>query len=129
MPGYHQYQSCIEACLRCAALCNHCASSCLQEEHLHMMARCVQLDMECAAICYASAQLMSLGSDRAAAICRICADACEACAAECSKHVVKNALRPAVSVQKNVARWLFNNVSLFTLIIIHHIDGRFLVTP
>lgn len=51
-----------------------------------MMARCIQLDMECAAICYAAAQLMSLGSEKAAEICRICADMCDACGAECSKH-------------------------------------------
>ena len=51
-----------------------------------MMARCIQLEMECAAICYAAAQLMSLGSEKAAEICRICADICEACGAECSKH-------------------------------------------
>src|SRR5664279_3460998 len=24
---YHDYQDCIQACLDCAALCNHCASS------------------------------------------------------------------------------------------------------
>ena len=82
MTGYHTYQSCIEACLKCAAICNHCASSCTEEEDVKMMARCIQLDMECAAICYASAQLMSLGSDKAKEICRICADICEACAAE-----------------------------------------------
>ena len=39
-----------------------------------MMAKCIQLDMECAAICYAAAQLMSLGSEKAKDICRICAD-------------------------------------------------------
>ncbi|WP_132055309.1 four-helix bundle copper-binding protein [Pseudocnuella soli] len=84
--NYQQYQSCIDACLRCASACQNCASSCLQEEHLHMMAKCIQLDMECAALCYAAAQLMSLGSDRAKELYRICADACEACAAECSQH-------------------------------------------
>ena len=86
MKGYHQYRSCIEACLRCAAICNHCASSCTQEEDVAMMARCIQLDMECAALCYAAAQLMSLGSQRATEICGICATACEACAEECGKH-------------------------------------------
>ncbi len=50
------------------------------------MARCIQLDMECAALCYASAQLMSVGSDKAANICRICADMCDECGAECGKH-------------------------------------------
>ena len=51
-----------------------------------MMAACIQLDMECAAICYAAAQLMSLGSERAADICKICAEICEACGNECGKH-------------------------------------------
>lgn len=51
-----------------------------------MMARCIQLDMECAVVCYASAQLMSLGSEQAKEFCRICAAICEACSAECGKH-------------------------------------------
>ena len=51
-----------------------------------MMAKCIQLDMECAAICYASAQLMSMGSSRAAELCRICAEICEECGNECGKH-------------------------------------------
>ena len=86
MKGYHTYKNCIDACLHCAAICNHCASSCTQEEDVKMMARFIQLDMECAAICYASAQLMSLGSDKAQEICRICADICEQCGNECARH-------------------------------------------
>lgn len=54
------------------------------------MARCIQLDMECAAICYSAAQLMSLGSERAAEICRICADLCQACGEECRKHQMEH---------------------------------------
>jgi hypothetical protein len=50
------------------------------------MARCIELDMQCAAICYASAQLMSLGSDKANEVCRICAGICDACGEECGKH-------------------------------------------
>ena len=86
MNNYHTYQACIEACLHCAAICNHCASSCTQEPDVKMMARCIQLDMECAAICYASAQLMSLGSEQAKKVCSICADICEACGKECGQH-------------------------------------------
>lgn len=86
MTGYHTYRACIEACLNCAAICNHCAFSCTQEEDVKMMARCIQLDMECAAICYATAQLMSLGSEKAKDVCRLCTDLCEACGAECGKH-------------------------------------------
>ena len=86
MKGYPAYQVCINACLHCAALCNHCALSCTTEEDIKMMARCIQLDMECAAICYATANLMSLDSEKAIAICGICADVCEACANECRLH-------------------------------------------
>ena len=86
MHHYNQYKSCIDACLRCASICNHCASSCTQEDDVKIMAACIQLDMECAVICYAAAQLMSLGSNKAKQICRICADLCEACANECGKH-------------------------------------------
>lgn len=86
MNGYHDYKACIDACLKCAAVCNHCAASCTQEKDVNKMARCIQLDMECAAICYASAQLMSLGSERAKDVCAICAEICDACAKECAKH-------------------------------------------
>src|SRR4051812_41401259 len=87
MEGYHQYKLCIEACLTCAGLCNHCAASCLKEEDVKMMAACIQLDMECAAICYATAQLMSLNSDKVKEVARLYAAICDACADECSKHM------------------------------------------
>ena len=83
---YHTYKACIDACLRCAVICNHCAKSCTLEPDVTMMARCIQLDMECAAICYASAELMSLHSTKAANLCRICAEICGACGTECDKH-------------------------------------------
>ena len=86
MEGYDQYKVCIEACMKCAAICNYCASSCAKEPNAHMMARCIQLDMECAAICFATAELMSLGSDKVKEICKLCAIMCDACAEECSKH-------------------------------------------
>jgi hypothetical protein len=86
MKGYHEYKTCIDACLKCAAICNHCASSCTQEEDIKMMANCIQLDMECAAICYAAVQVMSAGGQKAKELCRICADICDACGNECGKH-------------------------------------------
>ena len=84
--GFHEYQKCIDACLKCAATCNHYTSSCLTEQDVKMMAKCIRLDMECSALCYAAAQLMSLGSDHAKAICKLCAEACKACAEACGKH-------------------------------------------
>jgi Domain of Unknown Function (DUF326) len=83
---YNKYKQCIEECLRCASICNNCASSCTQDTDIQKMAKCIQLDMECAAVCYCSAQLMSMGSEKASDVCCICADMCEACANECGKH-------------------------------------------
>jgi hypothetical protein len=95
MTGYHQYKLCIDTCLRCAAVCNHCASESAKENQDGMMADCIQLDMECAAICYATAQLMSLGSKHIKEISKICAAICDACAEECSKHENEHCLECA----------------------------------
>jgi len=84
--NYHKNKKTIDACLKCAALCNHCAASCLQESDTNMLAKCIQHDMECAAMCYATAQLLSLGSKHAAAMAKLCAAKCEECATECAKH-------------------------------------------
>lgn len=100
MKGYHGFRSCIEVCLTCAAICGHCASSCTREENIKMMAACIQLDMECAAICYAAAQLMSLGSDNTIETCRICADICERCGEECSKHQTEHCKECAAICKK-----------------------------
>lgn len=108
MTGYHTYKNCIDACLKCAAICNHCASACLQEEDVKMMARCIQLDMECAVICYAAAQLMSLGSEYAKHICHHCAEICSKCA-EGAKH--------SAEVCKFVLNYIIN--STYTVIIVH----------
>jgi hypothetical protein len=79
-------QSCIDACLDCAAECQNCASACLHEDDVKMLSRCIQLDLECAEACFASARLMGLRGEHAAAFCITCAEICEACAEECEKH-------------------------------------------
>ena len=80
------HQDCIDACNRCADACDHCAASCLKEQDVQKMARCIALDMDCAAICRLSASLMARDSEHAAAICALCAKACDACAKECGSH-------------------------------------------
>jgi hypothetical protein len=81
-----EYESCIRACLLCAAACDHCAAACLGEKQVERMTLCIRLDMECAAACYAAARLMSLGSERSKEWCRICAAICEECGTECNQH-------------------------------------------
>ena len=80
------FQSCINACLACAIECDRCATDCLYEKDVAMMARCIQLDRECAEACYASARLMGIGGEHAADFCNVCAEICDACAQECDKH-------------------------------------------
>lgn len=86
MNGYHTYKSCIEACQLCAAICHHCAVSCLAEENVAMMTRCIQLDMECAAICAATAQVLSMAGTQGKEMAMICAQICDNCSMECAKH-------------------------------------------
>ena len=86
MKEYSNYMVCIEACLQCSAVCDHCAVSCTNEPDVKMMAKCIRLDMECAVLCSAAARLMSLDSEQAPAICKICSAVCEACGKECGKH-------------------------------------------
>lgn len=81
-----KYKACIEACLQCASACDYCASACLKEEDIKMMATCIQLDMECSALCYTAAKVMSINGTMAKELCRICAEMCEKCGAECGKH-------------------------------------------
>lgn len=100
MAGYHQNKDCIDACLKCAAICNHCAANCLQGQDVQMMARCIQLCNECAVLCYAAAQVMSMGGQTAKELCRIYVDECEACAAECGGNENKHCKECAEACRK-----------------------------
>jgi hypothetical protein len=84
--SHPEFKDCIIACVACAVACNHCATSCLGEEDVTMMAKCIELDLQCAAICRSAAEVMSLGSGYSSRLCQICAEACRACADECSKY-------------------------------------------
>ena len=83
MTGYHQYKLAIEACLECAAICNHCAASCAKEPDAALYAHCIQHTMECAVVCYATAEMMSLGSKHVKELARLCAKICDECAEHC----------------------------------------------
>lgn len=76
----------IQVINQCADTCDYCASSCLQEKDVTMMANCIRLDMECASICKTTALLLHLESNHVNAACQLCADICSACADECEKH-------------------------------------------
>ena len=51
-----------------------------------MMADCIATDMDCAQICHLAVAYMARGSRQVPAMCGLCAQICDACAAECEKH-------------------------------------------
>jgi Domain of Unknown Function (DUF326) len=83
-----KWQSCIDACMRCAEACEFCATSDLREQDVKMMTSCAQINRECAAVCWTSAALMSMDSQFSKQLCSLCVDICDACANECERHNV-----------------------------------------
>jgi hypothetical protein len=84
--AHEQHKSCIDACVRCAQECEHCATACLAEPDVKMMAECIRLDRDCAQMCWAAGGFMARGSEFDTDVCRLCADICEACGEECARH-------------------------------------------
>lgn len=81
-----QNQELLDALNKCAAECNHCATACLDEKDVKMLARCIKLDIDCAAICSLTASFIARGSEHSEHLLKECADICNACAEECEKH-------------------------------------------
>jgi len=79
-------KSLLQALHSCAAVCNYCASACLGEDDVKMMARCIKLDIDCADICGLTASLIARGSDHGYHLLKECIEVCDACAEECEKH-------------------------------------------
>ncbi|MBS7564368.1 four-helix bundle copper-binding protein [Mucilaginibacter sp. Bleaf8] len=82
----NQYQDVIQKLIDCALACENCASACLQEEDVKMMAGCIRLDRDCADICSQAARLLQRQSDIALQYLLLCEEICRQCAAECGKH-------------------------------------------
>lgn len=76
----------IEALNNCIAHCNYCASACLREENVKMMADCIRLDIACAEVCNTTAKLVGMDSSYAKEMVKLCKEICENCADECSSH-------------------------------------------
>ena len=79
-------QSQLDALNACVAACEHCATACLQEADVQMMARCIRLTRDCADVCALTARLVARGSDHTAHLLPACAESCRACAEECAQH-------------------------------------------
>lgn len=80
-----QVQSCIDACSHCHATCLRTAMNhCLDTGGEHVGAAHFRLMMGCAEMCQTSANLQLSASTFHVALCRLCADVCDACAASCA---------------------------------------------
>ncbi|GAA4359192.1 hypothetical protein GCM10023185_25590 [Hymenobacter saemangeumensis] len=83
---HQQNQQLLDALAACVAACEHCATACLQEDHVKMMAACIALDRDCADICALTARFLARGSAHAQHLMRECAEICRLCGDECSQH-------------------------------------------
>ncbi len=79
-------ESCINACLECMVACEMCSDACLHEKDVRQLTECIRLDRDCATACATAVQVMSRGGPVAHEVCRMSAEACERCAAECERH-------------------------------------------
>lgn len=84
--AHQEYQSGIDACVRSAQACEHCANARLFEPDANALAACIRLARDCAAVCWLTASLMSRRSEFDTDVCRLCAAVCDACAGECERH-------------------------------------------
>jgi len=72
--------------VKCMTACEYCATLCLQEENVKMMARCIMLDRDCADICMLTARFVARDSAHAQHVMRECIEICRLCEEECRKH-------------------------------------------
>lgn len=79
-------QTLLQALNACVAACEQCATACLQEADVQMMARCISLDRDCADICALVARFVARGSAHAPHLLHECAEICRLCAEECGQH-------------------------------------------
>ena len=98
--SHEKYAACIDACYDCAKECDHCATACLKEDDVKMMAKCIETDMYCADICRTAATFMARGDMFSSEICGLCAEICDACAEECEKHEADHCKRCAEACRR-----------------------------
>jgi hypothetical protein len=72
--------------IKCVTACETCATLCLKEEDVKMMANCIMLDRDCADICMVTARFVARNSAHAKHVMKECIEICRKCAAECAKH-------------------------------------------
>lgn len=83
IPNGNPHQACIDACGKCAQICEECLNMCLQEADVKARLNCIKSLQDCAEICGVASCFMSRSSGSIKDICNLCATICERCSAEC----------------------------------------------
>ncbi|MCA2961398.1 MAG: four-helix bundle copper-binding protein [Silvanigrellales bacterium] len=73
---------CVRACEVCIA---HCQS--LLAKGDSMLGECLKKCLDVVPLCEATGTLSNLGSERTAAVAKVCLEACRACADSCKPHI------------------------------------------
>jgi hypothetical protein len=89
-PHHHDklHGECLKACEACATICNETFHHCfhkVRDGHADHH-RTAILTIDCQEFCRLSAELMARESPLIATACLACADACNLCGVECSRH-------------------------------------------
>jgi hypothetical protein len=82
---------CIDACFDCVETCTACADACLSEPQLERMVACIRLNLDCAAVCGATGGILTRANRAGTrqlleAQLTTCIAFCRGCAAECGRH-------------------------------------------
>src|SRR5690625_1128897 len=76
----------IAALRECESAALTCATLCLKEEEVSMLADCIRTDLSCADFCNFTARLLLREELRAADLVNICMEVCRGCAGECEQY-------------------------------------------
>lgn len=96
----HNHQQLIQTILDCALACEACATACLKEDDVKMMAACIALDRDCADICTQAARLLQRDSKIAHQYLLLCEEICRMCGDECAKHKADHCRKCAEACRK-----------------------------
>lgn len=78
-----EMRRCIDECQSCREVCLETVSHCLKLGGKHAESGHITTLLDCAGICTTSAEFMLRGSEQHGAVCGVCAEVCDRCAASC----------------------------------------------
>jgi len=82
----YEHMELVQTLRRCAEACKRCIGGCLQENDINPMRECIRLDLDCAAICDLVAEYVGRGSAFSTQLLHHCSVICNTCATECEQH-------------------------------------------